>query len=230
MPSMRRVMFSRRALAIRGIDSPYSTTTVRSTAASRSPTSTPTPCMRSSTPIAPIPTLRVIPPIARAVPPPRSYTPRTSRAAMLAILVTTASAIVVEPSSELSGSLPRCDFEEASAGSLAAPDWVGVRGDWVSLINGLLEVVPPIAGAFIVLDRVGEEKFCATSMGLVGVRSGEVVDRHLDLGHLHVRLAPHVCDNLLAHRGGQDGKRRSVDNHESHAQGDCSRPGGVRQN
>jgi hypothetical protein len=77
-------------------------------------------------------------------------------------------------------------FEEASAGSLAAPEPAGVRGDWVSLINGLLEVVPPIAGAFIALDRVGEEKFCAIVMGL-GVRSGEVVDRHIELGNRHVR-------------------------------------------
>jgi hypothetical protein len=68
---------------------------------------------------------------------------------MLAIFVTTASAIVVEPSSELSCSLPLFDFafEEASAGSLAAPDRLGVRGDWVSLINGLLEVVPPNRGS-----------------------------------------------------------------------------------
>jgi hypothetical protein len=65
-------------------------------------------------------------------------------------LVTTASAIVVEPSSELSGPLPRSDFEEASAGSLAPPDLVAVRGDWLWLINCLLEVVPPIAGTFVV--------------------------------------------------------------------------------
>ena len=96
--------------------------------------------MRSSTPIPPIPTLRLTPPIARAAPPPRSYTPRTSRAAMLAILVTTASAIVVEPSSELSDSLPRRNaFEEASPDSPVAPPPAGVRGVLVSLITASLK-------------------------------------------------------------------------------------------
>jgi len=49
------------------------------------------------------------------------------------------------------------------------------------------------------LDLIGEEKFCAMlpwaywparprgRSSTLGVGSGEVVDRQLDLGHLHVR-------------------------------------------
>jgi hypothetical protein len=85
---------------------------------------------------------------------------------MLAIFVTTASAMVVEPSSEPSGSLPRRDtvFEEASAGSPAVPGWAGVRGDWVSLITASLRWSRRSRErSFTALDRVGEEKFCTTS-------------------------------------------------------------------
>ena len=81
---------------------------------------------------------------------------------MLAIFVTTASAIVVEPSSEPSGSLPRRDIacEEASAGSPAVPGRGGGAGGLGLAHHGLLEVVPPmIAGAFVMaLDLDNESE------------------------------------------------------------------------
>jgi hypothetical protein len=93
--TLRRIAWARS-----GIETPYSTTTSRSTAGCFSPTSTATPCatlgpdepgMRSR-----------IEPNARAAPPPSLYTPDTSRVAIPAIFWTTLSAIDVFPCEETS--------------------------------------------------------------------------------------------------------------------------------
>ena len=80
-----------------------------------------------------MPTRCVTDPNARDTPPPSLYTPRTSRAAMLATLVTTASAIVVLPRSvcngvpgpEPSGRLPAPRVATAALGLLVVCSAIG---------------------------------------------------------------------------------------------------------
>src|SRR5215203_1082183 len=103
--STREDTLSRTALATSTMGTPYSTTTSRSMAAWRSPTSTPTPCV---TPRAgPDPgSLSRMAPSARAAPEPMAWMPAISRVAMPAIFETTESAMLVLPRSESSGLLP----------------------------------------------------------------------------------------------------------------------------
>src|SRR5918997_115742 len=105
MRSTREETLSRTALATSTIGTPYSTTTSRSMAAWRSPTSTLTPCVTPR--LGPDPgSLSRIAPSARAAPVPMECTPAISRVAMPAIFETTESAMLVLPRSESSGLPP----------------------------------------------------------------------------------------------------------------------------
>ena len=87
---------ARIAAARSAMETPYSATMSRSTAAWRSPTSTATPWLR----LVREPGIRSRrAPTARDAPPPRSWTPLISRVAMPAIFETTVSAMEVRPCS-----------------------------------------------------------------------------------------------------------------------------------